>query len=72
MWVGKLGKGGGSRILQFLADKSGLKFTRSQVALAVGMSARGGSFATYISTLKRNSLILEQGGLLFINPDLNG
>jgi hypothetical protein len=34
------------------------------------MAARGGSFATYISTLKRNSLILEEGGFIKISPDL--
>jgi hypothetical protein len=70
MWIQKLGNGGASRILQFLAEKSGLKFTRSQIALAVGLSPRSGSYATYIATLKRNRLILEQGGEVWINPDL--
>lgn len=70
IWMEKLGNGGASRILKFLAEKSGLKFTRSQVALAVGMSAKGGSFNTYISTLKRNSLIKEEGGFVSISPDL--
>jgi len=70
MWIEKLGNTGASRILKFLADKSDLKFTRSQVALAVGMSGKGGSFVTYISTLKRNSLIVEQGKEIWINPDL--
>lgn len=70
MWIEKLGATGASRILRFLADKSGLKFTRSQVALAVKMAGRGGSFNTYMSTLKRNSLIIEQGGEVWVNPDL--
>jgi hypothetical protein len=70
MWVSKLGNTGASRILKFLSAKSGMKFTRSQVALGVGMAAKGGSFATYISTLKRNSLILEEGGFIKISPDL--
>lgn len=70
MWLGKLGNGGTSKILRFLAEKQGLKFTKSQVGLATGLSHKSGSFATYISTLKRNSLIKEESGLLFANPDL--
>lgn len=70
MWLDKLGNGGASKILKFLAEKSGLRFTRSQIGLAIGMSAKGGSFLTYISTLKRNLLIKEEGGLIQINPDL--
>jgi len=71
MWVEKLGSDtGAGRILDYLARKSGLKFTRSQVALAVGMSAKGGAFQRYISTLKRNNLIQQAEGLVFINPEL--
>jgi hypothetical protein len=70
MWLEKLGNSGSSRILKFLAEKSGLKFTRSQIGLAIGMSSKGGSFLTYISTLKRNLLIKEEGGMIWINPDL--
>jgi hypothetical protein len=70
MWLEKLGNSGNSRILKFLAEKSGLKYTRSQIGLAVGLSANSGSFATYIATLKRNLLIKEEGKLIWINPDL--
>jgi hypothetical protein len=70
MWIQKLGNGGASRILQFLAEKSGLKFTRSQIALSVGISPRSGSYCTYMALLKRNRLIIEQGGEVWINPDL--
>lgn len=70
MWLQKLGKGGTSRILQFLAEKSGMKFTRSQIGLAVGLSPTSGSFGTYMSTLKRNKLIIEQSGDVCVNPDL--
>ncbi len=70
MWLEKLGSGGTSRILKFLADKSGMKFTRSQVALAVGLAPKAGSFNTYVATLKRNRLILEENKQLWINPDL--
>lgn len=70
MWIKKLGNTGTSRILQFLSDKSGMKFTRSQIGLAVGLSSKSGSFATYMSILKRNNLIIEENREAQINPDL--
>lgn len=70
MWINKIGQNGASRILRFLADKPGLKFTRSQIGLATQMSSKGGSFLTYISTLKRNNLITEYDGLIQISQDL--
>jgi hypothetical protein len=70
MWMEKLGNKGDARILKFLAEKSGMKFRRTQIALAVGLSARSGSFAEYIAHLKRNHLILERHGEVWINPDL--
>lgn len=70
LWSEKLGNSGASRIFKFLADKSPMKFTRSQIGLAVGLSSSSGSFATYISTLKRNKLIIEEGGFARLNPDL--
>jgi hypothetical protein len=70
MWVEKLGNGGAARILKFLAERSGMKFTRSQIALEVGLSTRSGSFAGYLAHLKRNHLIIEQQGQVWINPEL--
>ena len=70
MWLQKLGNGGTRRILEFLASKSGMKFTRSQVGLATGLSSKSGSFNTYMATLKRNNLIIEHGGLSQVNHDL--
>lgn len=70
MWFEKLGKGMPYNILKFLVEKSGLKFTRSQIALACGYSANGGSFGNALSLLRRNVLIKEDGGLIQVNPDL--
>jgi hypothetical protein len=70
LWLEKLGNSMPSKILKFVAEKSGLKFTRSQIALATGYSSKGGSFINAISLLKRNKLILQEGGDLQINPDL--
>ena len=62
MWIEKLGNGSPSKILRFLAEKSGLKFTRSQVALGTGLSANSGGYATALALLKRNHLIVQQDG----------
>ncbi len=70
MWQDKLGNNGAGRIFKFIVEKSPMKFTRSQIGLAVGFSSKSGSFATYMATLKRNNLIVEQGGLSYLNPDL--
>ncbi len=59
-----------SKILKFLADKSGLKFTRSQIALATGYAVKGGSFANAMSLLNRNNLIVKEGQHYMVNPDL--
>ena len=70
MWFNKLGKGMPSNILKFLAEKSGLTFTRSQVALATGYSANSGSFSNALSLLRRNLLIKDEGGRISISSDL--
>jgi hypothetical protein len=70
MWIEKLGNKGDARILKFLAEQSGMKFRRTQVALAVGLSGRSGSFSEYIAHLKRNHLIIEEQGLVWVNPEL--
>ncbi len=69
MWASKL-RGSAPDILRLLANTYPMKHTRSQIALAVGMSAKGGSFNEYINTMKRNNLIKTESGMIFINPDL--
>jgi hypothetical protein len=72
MWIEKLGNGSPSKIPRFLAEKSGLKFTRSQVALGTGLSANSGGYAAALALLKRNHLIVQQGGEIWINPRFVG
>jgi hypothetical protein len=70
LWLSKLGNGGAARIFKFLSEHPDRRFTRSQIGLSVGLSSKSGSFATYMSTLKRNQLIVEQAGESRVNPDL--
>ncbi len=69
MWIEKTGKGGEGRILKFLAERSGSRFTREQVFFGVGLVPSGSS-NTYVANLKRRSLILEENRMLFINPNI--
>lgn len=69
MWSEKLGKGDPTRIMRFLAENPGRRFTRSQIALAVGITSTG-HLSNCFSKLKRAKVIVEQNGESFINPDL--
>jgi len=71
IWIEKLGSTrAAGKILAFLNEKHGMKFTRSQICLAIGISSRGGNTTDAFATLKRNKLVIEQGGEIWINPDL--
>jgi hypothetical protein len=71
MWIQKLGAGrAAGKILSFLGERSGARFTRSQVCLAVGIATKGRNTTDAFSTLKRNRLIIEQGREVWISPDL--
>lgn len=70
LWLSKLGEGMPSRILKFLASKSGLSFSRSQIGLACGYSTNSGSFSNALSILKRNNLIKKEGDRFSINQDV--
>lgn len=71
MWIEKLGANrAAGKILSFLAGKSGMKFTRSQICLACGLASKGGNTTDAFSTLKRNNLIVEQGKEITVNPNL--
>jgi len=70
LWQSKLGNGGAGRIFRFLAENSQRKFTRTQIALAVGLQSTSGSFNTYMSTLRSRKLIIKDGSDYRINPEL--
>lgn len=56
--------GKGVLMLQTLATKYPMKFTRSQLSLQVKMSASGGGFQNYVSILKANGWATEEEGFL--------
>lgn len=68
MWLKKLNREGQRKIMQFLAENPSGKFTRNQLALSTGQKYK--TINPYVSILKRNLLVKEEGGMIFINPDL--
>lgn len=60
MWQSKL-KRGPAEMLGYLVRRYPDTATREELAAAVEMTASGGSFGTYISTLKTNGLIEVNG-----------
>ncbi len=59
-----VGRGGLSRMLIALAQNpDGCE--RSQLGVLAGMSSRSGTFAGYLSTMRGNGWMLDEGGLMF-------
>lgn len=57
-------RAGERRMLQVLARH--LELTRTQLGTLAGFTPSGGTFTTYLSTLKRNGLIVEEHGQLWL------
>lgn len=70
MWLEKLNPAT-AKILKFLSEVYPTKLSRSQIATANGIRIKTLSNNTnYMLTLKRNNLVVEENGLVFINPDI--
>jgi hypothetical protein len=70
LWKSKLGNGLAGRIFALFVENAGMDFTRQQIALGVGSSARSGHFDNEMGRLTRNSLVTRNGQLYRLNPDL--
>ena len=70
LWLKKFGNSGAGKILRLLVEHPGRKFTRQQVALAVGYSVNAGYFRNCLSQLRTARVMLEQDGQIMLNPDL--
>lgn len=55
-------RAGERKMLQALAQRHPLRYTRSQLGTLAGFAPRGGTFQTYFGTLKRAGYIVESGG----------
>jgi hypothetical protein len=70
LWLTKFGSSGAGKILRLLLEHPGRKFTRQQLALAVGYSVNAGHFRNCLSQLRTARVMVEQDGQITINPDL--
>jgi len=70
LWLNKFGNSGAGKILRLLVENPGRKFTRQQIALAVGYSVNAGHFRNCLSQLRTARVMVEQGRDIMINPDL--
>uniref|UniRef100_A0A6M3MFW8 Uncharacterized protein n=1 Tax=viral metagenome TaxID=1070528 RepID=A0A6M3MFW8_9ZZZZ len=60
IWLPKLGSAE-AKILRFMAEKFPLKMTRSQIAIGIGLTAKGGHFSGSFNNLVKNRLIVKDG-----------
>lgn len=58
IWMPKLGPAE-QKILTFMAERFPLKMTKSEIAIGIGLSARGGYFSAAFNKLKKNKLIIS-------------
>ena len=70
LWLKKFSNSGAGKILRLLLEHPGRKFTRQQLALAVGYSVNAGYFRNCLSQLRTARVMVEQEGQITINPDL--
>lgn len=61
--------GGAKRMLEVLATRYPMTFTKSQLALAAKMSPRSGSYSTYLSRLRTAGYLVENDGQLSISEE---
>uniref|UniRef100_A0A6M3M1L4 Uncharacterized protein n=2 Tax=viral metagenome TaxID=1070528 RepID=A0A6M3M1L4_9ZZZZ len=60
IWLLKLG-GAEEKILRFMASKYPMKMTKSEVAIGIGLTAKGGYFSAGFNKLRKNKLIIPEG-----------
>lgn len=70
LWKSKLGDTLASRILTFFAQNATREFSREQVALALGVSAKAGHTSNEWSKIMRTATVVKNGGLYRLNPNL--
>ena len=58
-------KKGAHRMLGVLVSRYPMKFTRAQLAALAHISSRSGTFTSYLSTLRKRGLIIEEGDLIY-------
>jgi len=66
IWMPKLKTRAAKRVLEFLWEHKGMKYTRSELARFLGYASKSGTFSSGISELKRNNLVETDGKYLWV------
>jgi hypothetical protein len=69
LWAGIV-KGGAGRILLALGESYPEKLTREEIGERVGLVPTSGTFNTYLSTLRRNDLIVADSGGISVSKEI--
>lgn len=72
MWEKAVGPGAAGKLLRCVAEANGEAMSREELAMRCGITASGGTFGTYLSRLRSNGLIEENGDLVKVAPILLG
>lgn len=71
LWKNKLGATSlATRILCFFSENSSREFSREQIALALGVSAKAGHTSNEWGRLMRTSTVVKNGSMYRLNPSL--
>ena len=70
LWKSKLGNILATRILSFFVENPVREFTREQVALALGVSAKAGHTSNEWGKLMRTATVVKNGNAYRLNPNL--
>ena len=60
IWLPKVGAAE-EKILRFMAAKFPMKMTKSEIAIGIGLTAKGGYFSAGFNKLRKNRLIVADG-----------
>ena len=60
IWLPKVGAAE-EKILRFMAQKFPMKMTKSEIAIGIGLTAKGGYFSAGFNKLRKNRLIVADG-----------
>jgi hypothetical protein len=63
-------RAGAYRMLEVIVGAGEVGISRDDIAIQVGMTKTGGTFSTYLSDLRRNSLMSENNGMAIANDIL--
>jgi hypothetical protein len=70
-WLDKLG-GGAKKIYEVILSRPDGNFTKEELGELANMEPKGGSFGTYLSQLSTLGLIVKDGAMIKLNPDIRG